>query len=131
MILAASVTFADISRRCVNPDICFSLNIPETTASSGSGDLFLQITAPTSYSWVSVAQGKDTRGDMGGAHYFVMYASADGTNVTVSPRVANGEVMPTYNSETRIELLEGSGVNDTTMTANIRCEHFSTPSTGS
>jgi hypothetical protein len=64
-----------------------------------------------------VAQGAQ----MAGAHYFVMYTSADGTNVTVSPRVAGGEDMPTFNSETQMELLEGSGVIDGMMTANIRC----------
>lgn len=58
---------------------------------------------------------------MAGAHFFVMYTSASGTNVTVSPRVSRGEVMPTYDSATQLELLEGSGVSNGVMTANIRC----------
>lgn len=68
---------------------------------------------------------------MSGANIFVMYASADGKNVTVSPRLGKGEVEPDYNSAAKITLLEGSGVVGDTMTANVLCSSCNTWSGGS
>ena len=58
---------------------------------------------------------------MSGANMFIMYQSADGTNVTVSPRTGPGHNTPSVSSSADISLLEGSGVEGNTMTANIRC----------
>ena len=58
---------------------------------------------------------------MAGAQMFVVYTSSDGTNVTVSPRLGTGHVMPEFNSAADISVLEGSGVSDGVMTANVRC----------
>lgn len=58
---------------------------------------------------------------MRGSHIFVMYTSADGQNVTISPRLGTGYSEPEYTSATELELLEGSGVSDGIMTANVRC----------
>ena len=52
---------------------------------------------------------------------FIMYLSADGSNVTVSPRSSSGHNQPELDSFADISLLEGSGVEGDTMTANIRC----------
>jgi len=52
---------------------------------------------------------------------FILYQSADGNNVTVSPRTASGHNMPQYDSSTQITLLEGSGVSGSQMVANIKC----------
>ncbi|KAF2677699.1 iron reductase domain protein [Lentithecium fluviatile CBS 122367] len=123
----ASIASAGVSTQCISSDICFSLNIPDATVSSGTGDIYLQITGPTSNSWVAVAQGNQ----MVGAHYFIMYTSAEGVNVTVSPRVASAEEMPTFNADTQLVLLEGSGVADGVMTANIRCSNCDSWSGGS
>ena len=62
---------------------------------------------------------------------FIMYQSADGTNVTVSPRTASGHNTPSVSSSADIALLEGSGVEGNTMTANIRCGSCSSWSGGS
>ena len=97
--------------------VCFSLSIPEETANAGSGDIYFQISAPTSYEWVALGQGNG----MAGAHMFVMYTSSSGDNVTVSPRVGTGHVQPQHDDSSEIELLEGSGVSDGIMTANVRC----------
>lgn len=95
-----------------------SVNVPANTASSGSGPIFMQISAPSGTQWVSFAQGNR----MAGANMFVVYAR-DSTNVTVSPRSAVAHNMPTYNSNTQITVLEGSGIaSDGTMVANIRCD---------
>jgi hypothetical protein len=57
---------------------------------------------------------------MEGANIFVTYTS--GNNVTVSPRSGIAEVEPLYNKDARITILDGSGVHDGVITANIRCD---------
>jgi hypothetical protein len=58
---------------------------------------------------------------MKGAQFIVLYTSADGKNVTVSPR-AGDDLIPILNPGARLELLKGSGVENGIMTANIKCE---------
>lgn len=124
--MLGSTAFAQLSEQC-NGEICYQLNIPQSTADSGSGDIFIQIKAPTSYQWVGLGQGSS----MSGANMFIMYQSADGSNVTVSPRTASGHSEPSVSSSAQITLLEGSGVEGNTMTANIRCASCSSWSGGS
>lgn len=112
-----SSTQATILQTCPDTDVCFSLNIPQQTAKSGTGDIYFQLSAPTTYSWVALAQGTM----MSNANMFVMYSSADGTNITLSPRSAPGHVEPTYNEKADISLLQGSGIYNGRMTANVRC----------
>jgi len=97
--------------------VCYQINIPQTTADTGSGDIFLQIKAPASYEWVGLGTGSS----MSGSNMFIMYQSADGSNVTVSPRSGSGHNQPRLDSSADISLLEGSGVEGNIMTANIRC----------
>lgn len=59
---------------------------------------------------------------MSGSNIFVIYTSASGNNVTLSPRLGQGQRMPNYNSAAQVTLLEGSGVTDGVMTANVRCK---------
>lgn len=68
---------------------------------------------------------------MAGANIFVVYTSADGQNVTVSPRLGTGHVEPQHNSDAQITILEGSGVTNGVMTANVRCSSCNTWSGGS
>jgi hypothetical protein len=56
---------------------------------------------------------------MTGATMFILYTSGDG-NVTISPRTGTGHVMPEFNPLAQIHLLEGSGVANGTMTANVQ-----------
>jgi hypothetical protein len=59
---------------------------------------------------------------MSGSNMFVVYADGSG-NVTVSPRLGTGHVEPDFNSDARITVLEGSGVQSNGgLTANIRCD---------
>lgn len=67
---------------------------------------------------------------MRGSHIFVMYTSADGQNVTVSPRLGTGYSEPQHTSTTDLELLEGSGVRNGIMTANVRCGNCNSWDTG-
>lgn len=60
---------------------------------------------------------------MAGAHIFVMYADGS-NNVTISARDGGeGHVEPIFDSSlfAGVELLEGTGINDGVMTANVRC----------
>jgi hypothetical protein len=100
-------------------DVCYNLNIPADTASSGEGDIFIQITAPsTKYQYVALGQGSA----MSGAEMFIIYTSASGNNVTLSPRQGTGHNEPKFSSSIQVSLLEGSGVTNGQMTANIRCK---------
>jgi len=118
---------AAVLSTCPESDVCFALNIPELSASSGSGPVFFQLTAPTSYSWVALAQGTM----MSNANMFLMYSSADGNNITLSARTTTGHNMPTHNDAAQYTLLEGSGISNGKMTANVRCDNCDKWSTGS
>ena len=91
------------------------MGIPSSTTSAGSGDIYIQITGPSSYQWIAVGIGSG----MIGATIFVMYADGTG-NVTISPRTGVGHVMPLFNSAAQVTLLEGSGVSNGVMTANFK-----------
>lgn len=67
---------------------------------------------------------------MRGANMFVIYASEDG-NVTLSPRLGVGNVMPLYNEAAKVELLGGTGIENGMMTANVRCSSCNTWEGGS
>jgi len=113
LVYAAST----INQKCVGT-LCYSVNIPDSTAQSGSGDIFLQITGPSSYSWIGMGTGSA----MSGSHMFVIYQSADGTNVTLSPRQGSGHNPPSADSSVQAFLMDGSGVSGDQMIANIRCK---------
>jgi len=120
--MAATRTAAQVSSVCPASGVCFKLNIPQNTASSGNGDIFFQLSAPTSYSWVALGQGSS----MSGSNIFVVYASGNG-NVTLSPRLGQGHQEPQFNSDAQVTLLEGSGVSNGKMIANVRCKSLALP----
>lgn len=66
---------------------------------------------------------------MSGANYFVIYTSADGKNVTLSPRRGSGHNTPSFNSAAQVSLLAGSGISNGVMVANIKCEYVRDPIT--
>lgn len=115
------------AKTCPESDICFQLNIPEATASSGTGDIFFQLKAPTTYQWVSLGQGSR----MSGSNIFIMYTNADGTNVTLSPRLGTGHVEPQHDTNAQITVLDGTGVSGGMMTANVKCSNCDSWSGGS
>jgi hypothetical protein len=98
--------------------ITYAVSVPADTASTKSGDIYIQIKGPSSNTWIGLGQGSS----MSGANMFVIYSSSSGTNVTLSPRTGSGHVQPTYNSGAKVTLLEGSGIANGVMTANIKCE---------
>ncbi|KAJ5505149.1 Alpha/beta hydrolase fold-3 [Penicillium fimorum] len=97
-------------------EVTYSFNVPDNTAKSGSGPIYFQMNSTRQVQWFAMGQGRQ----MAGANMFVVYTS--GNNVTVSPRSGAGEIQPLYNKDTQIEILNGSGVHDGVITANVQCD---------
>ncbi|KAL7628365.1 hypothetical protein AAE478_002567 [Parahypoxylon ruwenzoriense] len=125
-ITYTTVTSASPVQYCPQSNLCYLVAVPETSASSNSGNIYLQLRASTSYSWVGFGTGQA----MVNSNLFVMYTDGSG-NVTISPRSGTGHTMPRHDTTTQIELLEGSGVNGSTMVANVRCGNCGSWSGGS
>lgn len=118
---------ATVLTTCPETDVCFAINVPENSAKSGTGDIYFQLSAPATYSWIALAQGTM----MNNANMFVLYSSADGQNVTLSPRSSDGHIMPTHDDAADVSLLEGSGIVNGRMVANVRCGNCHDWSVGS
>ncbi|KAG5974429.1 hypothetical protein E4U55_008215 [Claviceps digitariae] len=113
----ASTVEAALASTCVGSnDVCFKWGAPDATISSGSGNLYFQLRAPTTYSWFALGSGSD----MQGASIFAVYSDGK-NNVTLSTRSGQGNFMPAYTARTDVDLLEGSGIVDGKMVANVRC----------
>lgn len=98
--------------------ITYSVHIPNTTAVSDIGSIYFQINASLPLTWVALGQGTQ----MAGANIFVVYSNAAGDNVTVSPRLGKGYVQPLFNPNAKISVMEGSGIRNGVITANVRCD---------
>ncbi|GAB0138472.1 hypothetical protein EsDP_00006707 [Epichloe bromicola] len=116
----ATAQAAPTSYCSVDNQVCFQWGVPEAVANSGSGNVYFQLRAPTSYAWVGLGIGSR----MQGSDMFVMYENGNG-NVTLSTRQGLNHVMPTYRQKKGVELLAGSGVVDGHMVANVRCSDCS------
>jgi len=97
--------------------VSFKVNVPSSTVSSGSGPIFFQLQGPTSLRYLALAQGSQ----MAGANMFIMYAASE-TNITLSPRLGFGHEPPFPNPKAQVSLLDGTGIKDGMMTANVRCD---------
>jgi hypothetical protein len=103
------------------------VNIPEATASTGTGPIFFQLKSTTQLQWFAFGQGAQ----MQGANLFIVYASSSGNNITVSPRLGVEHVMPLHNPKAELSVLNDSGIRNGIMTANIRCDSCITWAGGS
>jgi hypothetical protein len=100
-------------------DITYSINVPDGTATSSSGPIFIQMKSTTlDIEWFAFGEG--TR--MQGSNIFVVYGNGNGNNVTLSPRLGGPHIEPLHNSEAQVTVLDGSGISNGTVTANIRCD---------
>ncbi|KAI0020518.1 iron reductase domain protein [Xylariomycetidae sp. FL0641] len=113
---ALPLALSSPASHCPTDNVCYQVGVPSASAASGSGDIYLQLSAPTSYAWVALGTGTQ----MAGADMFVLYADGAG-NVTVSPRRGTGHVEPAVSAQTRLTRLAGSGVAGGRMLANVRC----------
>ena len=111
--------YSQIVEKCPAGNVCYRVNVPQATASSGTGDLYFQIQGPTKQ-WIGLGQGGANQ--MKNSNIFIIYADSTGSNVTLSPRLGKGEFEPKFNSDAQVSLLEGSGIADGIMTANVRCK---------
>ncbi|EGZ77441.1 CBD9-like protein [Neurospora tetrasperma FGSC 2509] len=110
-------------------NVCFRFGIPQSSADSGSGNIYFQIQAPSTYSWVALGTGDQ----MKGSNMFVMYQDGSG-NLTLSSRLGTGHSMPeedTSSSAAALGLLAGSGVANGVMVANVVCPNCETWNGGS
>lgn len=99
----------------------YSVNIPNSTVELGSGPIFFQLQAPVDFKWAALGLGDQ----MTNGQIFVVYSASE-SNVTLSPRRANDHVEPTYDPNIRAFLLEGSGIYNGLLTANVRCDNCAT-----
>ncbi|PYH85570.1 CBD9-like protein [Aspergillus uvarum CBS 121591] len=100
-----------------HPNLTYSVTVPDTTTQQNAGPIYLQIRAPRTLQWVALGQGSR----MAGANIFVVYTSASGTNLTLSPRLGRGHIEPQYTDLANATLLPSSSVTDDTIEATIRC----------
>ncbi|KAL7902245.1 hypothetical protein HDV63DRAFT_361144 [Trichoderma sp. SZMC 28014] len=107
---------AATSSFCPTSGVCFEWGVPDATAKAGSGDIFFQLKAPTSWQWIGLGIGTS----MPDSNMFIMYQDGKG-NVTLSTRPGANHVMPTFKARSDVELLAGSGVVGGNMVANVRC----------
>lgn len=112
----STVTSAEPVQYCPIQDVCYQVAVPSGSADANGGNIYLQLRAPTSYSWVGFGTGEQ----MADSNIFVVYQDGAG-NVTISPRTGTGHIMPRYNAIAQVELQEGSGIVDDVMIANVRC----------
>jgi len=116
LALASLVNTAS-SLATYSPGPKYSLGLPPSTVSSGSGDIYFQLSAPDTYQWVGLGIGQE----MAGANIFVMYTDGTG-NVTISARNGGaGHVEPQVDNTLDVVLLEGSGVVGGNIIANVKC----------
>lgn len=110
-----SLTSAQTTTACAT-NICVAGIAPES-----GNDIYLSITAPAKdedLGWVGVGFG--TR--MKDALVFIVYPNEAGTNLTISPRLATGNMMPEHDDSIELTVLGGTGIAaDGSWTANFIC----------
>ncbi|PCD25429.1 hypothetical protein AU210_014536 [Fusarium oxysporum f. sp. radicis-cucumerinum] len=105
IVHASPASYCDAS----SSKVCYSWALPSSTSS-----LYIRLEAPTTYQWVALGTGSG----MSGSTMLVIYQDGSG-NVTLSTRKGHGHDMPIYQAMSGIKLVEGSGVSNNTMVANI------------
>ncbi|KID93462.1 Carbohydrate-binding domain family 9-like protein, partial [Metarhizium majus ARSEF 297] len=120
-----SLCEAALASVCPSDSVCFQWGVPESSSGSESGAMYLQLQASPSYQWIGLGTGSRMRG----SNMLVVYQNGH-SNVTLSTRQSTGHSMPTYAQRPDVQLLEGSGVLNGTLRANIRCGECSDASVG-
>lgn len=77
MVVVTSSHAQQLASKCVSGNVCYSVNIPDQTANSGSGDVFFQISGPSDLQYIALGQGSQ----MAGANIFIIYADSTGESI--------------------------------------------------
>ncbi|KAJ5091008.1 hypothetical protein N7532_009692 [Penicillium argentinense] len=99
-------------------EITFTIHVSDDAAKSKSGSIYFQMNSTRPIQWFSLAQGIHMRD----SNMFIVYTSSRHDNITVSPRLGKGHFLPLYNPHADVSILDGSGVHNGSITANIRCD---------
>ncbi|RMZ78345.1 hypothetical protein DV738_g3863, partial [Chaetothyriales sp. CBS 135597] len=95
-------------------NVSLAVNVPDNSTDA----LFFHFNAPASISsWAAFGFGDQ----MNDALMFVVYASADGQSVTVSPRLGNSHNQPQYTDNVTVTLFGGSGITNGVFNVNAMC----------
>ncbi|KAI2627358.1 putative iron reductase domain protein [Hypomontagnella submonticulosa] len=105
-------------------DLAFALNVPNDSTT----DLFFSMMMPSGVSWGAIGLGSDV---MEGSLIFLIYPSASGQGVTMSPRLSTGHTEPVYTPDIKVEALDGTGFFNDTYIFNGRCSNCRTWNGGS
>ncbi|KAG6041704.1 hypothetical protein E4U41_002787 [Claviceps citrina] len=124
--LAPAATYADDANppgqsTFVSPDnhVAFAFTVPQSDDFKYPEATFFSIRVPNRYSWGAVGLGSD---DMKGALYLIIYQSANGQNVTFSPRMAYDNSEPTYWPDMEYTVVQNNtGVFDDYMYFTAMC----------
>lgn len=93
-------------------DITVAINVP----SNGTDDLFFSFSGPSQQQWIAFGFGSQ----MAGSLMFIAYP-AEGGGITLSPRIAKGESLPTFTSGVNVTLLNGTGITNGLYVVNAHC----------
>lgn len=99
-----------------NDELTYTIHVPQSPGNSSLGPIYFQMNSTRSVEWFALGQGAA----MHGANMFVVYTSGD--NVTLSPRAGKGHYEPLYDKYAQASLIDGTGVHDGVITANVRCD---------
>ncbi|KAF2867456.1 hypothetical protein BDV95DRAFT_598122 [Massariosphaeria phaeospora] len=94
----------------------FSVNIANDT--KDTKDVYIYFTSPA-YSWVGVGFGETMEDSL----MFILYLNREGNNVTISPRIADGNSEPTVARDIRLETLNGTGVVNDMFVVRAVCRN--------
>lgn len=107
----------------------FSLAVPTDNINSNNTDLYVAIAMPSNLSWGAVGLGNTK---MQHTLVLMVYASASGNNVTLSPRLAPKHGEPVYEPSIQFTTLAaGTGIANGTLTYSGVCHNCRTWSGGS
>ncbi|KAI0881669.1 putative iron reductase domain protein [Annulohypoxylon maeteangense] len=106
-------------------NLAFALNVPDDSTT----DLYFSLMMTTSTSWGAIGLGSH----MAGSLMLVVYPSQSRNSLTISPRIATGHTEPVYSPEIEIEVMGGTGHDNSTNTFifNGRCTNCRSWSGGS
>ncbi|KAJ4290283.1 hypothetical protein N0V90_010499 [Kalmusia sp. IMI 367209] len=120
LVVALFATLLHAQQQESPPASTFYLKETETQFSlslaNDSTDVFIYFTSPA-YSWVGVGFGENMKNSL----MLVLYPNANGDNFTVSPRLSTGNTEPSFAPSIRLDILNGTGIEDEMFVLKAIC----------